>query len=101
MADGGSEYELTLCGIVIPTTWGDDGAPTGVAILTRDEGEYEVVPGDTSNRLLSHLRREVLARTVALSGPAGQQRVKVLSFAILEWAGVEDELPSLNLGDGR
>jgi hypothetical protein len=101
MAEGQTDFELTLRGIVIPITWGTDGAPTGVAILTRDEGEYEVVPGPTSDQLLCHLRREVLARTVPLSGSAGQQRVRVLSFAILEWAGVEDEPPSLNFGDGR
>jgi len=101
MDDGRSDSELTLRGIVIPTTWGTDGAPTGVAILTPDEGEYEVAPGGTSDQLLSHLRREVLARTVPLSGTAGQQRVKVLSFAILEWAGVENEPPSVNFSDGR
>jgi hypothetical protein len=93
--------ELTLCGTVIPTTWGANGAPTGVAILTRDEGEYEVEPGETSDLLLRHLRREVLARTVPLTGPAGHQRVNVLSFAILEWAGAEEESPSPDRGDGR
>lgn len=101
MAEGRSASELTLRGIVIPTTWGADGAPTAVAILTRDEGEYEVAPGSASDQLLSHLRREVLARTIPLSGSAGQQRVKVLSFAVLEWAGVEDEPPSVNSCDGR
>lgn len=101
MDEGGSASELTLCGIVIPTTWGANGAPTAVAILTRDEGEYQVEPGETSDRLLAHLRREVLARTMPLSGPAGQQRVKVLSFAILEWAGADDDNPSLSSADGR
>ena len=101
MAARRSDSELTLRGIVIPTAWGANGTPTGVAILTRDEGEYEVVTGTASDRLLSHLRREVLARTVPLSGPAGHQRVSVLSFAILEWAGVDDEPPSLYPTDAR
>jgi hypothetical protein len=101
MAETGSDSELTLCGIVIPAKWGVNGAPTEVAILTRDEGEYRVEPGDTGDRLLSHLRREVLARTVPLSGLAGHQRVMLLSFAILEWAGAEDEDPPSNSGGGR
>ena len=101
MTKGRSDSELTLRGIVIPTNWGSDGAPIGVAILTRDEGEYEVVPSATSDQLLCHLRREVLARTVPLSGPAGQQRVRVLSFAILEWAGAEDDGSSMHFSDGR
>ena len=101
MADSESNSELTLCGIVIPTTWGVDGAPTGVAILTRDEGEYEVAPGNAGDRLLTHLRREVLARTVPLSGPAGQQRVKVLSFAILEWADGDSDPITLTTRDTR
>ena len=42
MAETGSDSELTLCGIVIPAKWGVNGAPTEVAILTRDEGEYRV-----------------------------------------------------------
>jgi hypothetical protein len=101
MTESDSDSELTLRGIVIPTTWAADGAPTGVAILTRDEGEYQVAPGTTSDRLLAHLRREVLACTVPLPAAAGQRRVDVISFAILEWAGGDDELPPSSQGAER
>lgn len=101
MTDDRTDSEQTLRGIVIPTAWGADGSPTGVAILTRDEGEYEVAPGAASDRLLSHLRREILARTLPLPGPSGRQKVSVISFAILEWAGAEHDLPDMTSGEGR
>jgi hypothetical protein len=77
--------DLTLRGIVAPIDWDPTGEVRTVAILTRDEDEYEVAPGGAGSQLLAHLRREVLAQAVAVNELGNRKRARVDSFAILEW----------------
>jgi hypothetical protein len=83
---------LTLRGIVTPVDWDLDGKVRSVAILTRDEGEYQVAPGGVGDTLLSQLRREILAQAVVLEAPSDVKRVSVSSFAILEWNEPDGEV---------
>ena len=77
--------ELTLRGIVAPIEWGPTGEIRTVAIFTRDEKEYEVAPGGAGSRLMSHVRSEVLAQAETVNEPGDGVRVRVNSFAVLEW----------------
>jgi hypothetical protein len=94
MTSATHERDLVLRGIVIPFDWDPDGQVRTVAILTRDEGEYEVVPGGAGTQLLGHLQREILAHTRLLNGKDGAHRVRVDSFAILEWNESGEEFVS-------
>jgi len=100
MNGAGQQSELTLRGIVTPIDWEADGSVRTVAILTRDEGEYEVVPGGAGGRLLEHVRREILAQAVMMAAPKDAKRVSVTSFAVLEWKESDDEaVTTLNVKD--
>ena len=88
----GGKDELTLIGLVIPTRWGANGEITAVAILTRDEDEYEVEPEGMGVRLLNHLRREILAHVVRKNDPNSTKGVQVISFAVLDWENSTDDL---------
>ena len=99
MSGGVEGEELTLQGIVVPTQWSPDGKVTRVAILTRDESEYEVAPRAAARQLMNHLRREVLAQAVPTRGLGLEKRVQVNSFAVLEWTDTTDDIIStLKLG---
>jgi hypothetical protein len=102
MNGAGQQRELTLRGIVTPIAWDEDGAVRTVAILTRDEGEYEVIPGGAGGRLLQHLRREILAQAEMVADPMGVKRVNVSSFALLEWNDSDEEaVTTLNVKESR
>jgi hypothetical protein len=92
MSDVAETDGLTMRGIVVPTHWGPDGNVTRLAILTRDEGEYEVAPGGVGRGLINHLRREVLAQAVAAKDSDPGKRVVVTSFAVLEWNDSMDDI---------
>jgi hypothetical protein len=102
VSDADQEKQLTLRGIVVPAQWDGNGLVRSVAILTRDEGEYEVAPGGAGGQLTAHLRREVLAQAVLMNGPGDVKRVLVDSFAILEWNESDDEtITTLNVEGGQ
>lgn len=78
-------------GIVVPTAWGAGGEPRLVAILTPDEGEYDVTPVAAGTDLLSHLRDEVEARTVVKTDQKGRKTVTVVSFTVVGVLGEESD----------
>ncbi len=77
-----SDYEVVR-GIVLPTVWGAMGEPRLVAILTADEGEYNVAPTLAGVELLSHLKEEVEARILAKTGEWNRSTVTVVSFEVI------------------
>jgi hypothetical protein len=100
MESANHERDLVLRGIVVPSEWDIDGLVRTVAILTRDEGEYQVEPGGAGGQLVAHLQREILAQAEMLNGREGVHRVRVHSFAILEWNESGEEFVStLRLGN--
>ena len=72
-------------GIVIPVDWDDTGKVRTIEVLTADEGEFEVAPGGAGEQLMMHLRSEILAEAVLLDQEGPVRRVRVDSFAVLDW----------------
>jgi len=70
-------------GIVLPTVWSAMGEPRQVAILTPDEGEYNVAPVLAGEALLSHLREEVEARIVVKADRREGKAITVVSFTVV------------------
>ena len=70
-------------GIVVPISWGDDGKPRRVAILTSDEGEYQVASDVEGEKLLSYLREEVDALVVLESVQGERATITVVSFVVV------------------
>ncbi len=85
-------HDLTLRGIVVPIEWDEGGEPLRIAILTLDEGEYEVELEGIGRQLMQHMQQEVLVRAVPARPVGSGRTVRVLSFARLEWKESEDEL---------
>jgi hypothetical protein len=79
------ERRTMIKGLVIPVDWDQTGKVRTVGVLTDDEGEYEVASGGASGQLMMHLRREILADGVLLDAVGSVKRVRVESFAILDW----------------
>lgn len=88
--DEREDGEMTLRGIVVPVDWDLHGEVRTVAILTSDEGEYEVLPNGAGVRLAMHSRCEVLARAVSIEPEGSTRRVRITSFAILEWEDADE-----------
>jgi hypothetical protein len=76
----------TLRGIVVPASWGEDGEVLEVAISTSGEALYRVIGGSCRDGLLAALRKEVEARVSF----AGESRVSVLSFAVVDVDAAEE-----------
>jgi hypothetical protein len=83
--EGIEKRTMTLRGIVVPVDWDANGLVQTVAILTPDEGEYEVLPSGAGARLATHPRCEVLARAVVPGPGDSPRRVQITSFAVLDW----------------
>jgi hypothetical protein len=77
-------------GLVIPVDWEQTGKVRVIGILTDDEGEYEVAPGGACDHLMAHLRSEILAEAVLLDFVGPLKRVRVDSFAVLDWKASDD-----------
>ena len=74
--------EVTVRGLLTAVDWYADGTARRVAVLTPDEREYEVEPGEMCRKLLLHLRGEVILRgTVHSTGD--RQALRVTSFRVL------------------
>ncbi len=84
------EQRIMINGLVIPVDWDQTGEVRKVGVLTDGEDEYEVAPGGVSDQLKDHLRSEILADAVLLNGTGGLKKVRVNSFAILDWEGSDD-----------
>jgi hypothetical protein len=81
---------VLIKGIVIPVDWDQSGTVRTIGVLTDDEGEYEVGPGGACEQLMSHLQNEILADAVLLEPVGSVSRVRIDSFAILDWNDCED-----------
>jgi len=93
--DEPEDGQLTLRGIVVPIDWDLNGVVRAVAVLTADEGEYEVLPSGAGARLAMHSRCEVLVRAVAVDAEEPTRRVRVTSFAVLDWEDFDEhEVPA-------
>ncbi len=91
--NGGSDRRRTLIkGLVIPVDWEPTGKVRTIGVLTDGEGEYEVVPGGAFDQLMMHLRSEILAEAILLDPAGSVKRVRVDSFAILDWKGSGDSV---------
>ena len=89
--NGDNDEQRTLIkGIVIPVDWDPNGKVRMIGVLTDDEGEYEVAPGGAGEQLVAHLRSEILAEAVLLDPAGPVKRVRVDSFAILDWKDSDD-----------
>jgi hypothetical protein len=73
-------------GIVVPTEWDRNGAVRRVAILTADEGEYEVLADPTGDRLIPLLQEEVEVSGVVHGGADRASVLAVLSIRVLDMA---------------
>lgn len=75
----------TIRGFVCPIAWGADSTPTEVSVCTNDDDEFLVDPPDdpTEESLLDHADEDVEV-TGEVYMQAGQQRLRVTSFTVLE-----------------
>ena len=88
---------LLVRGLVIPIDWHSNGAVRTMGILTDDEHEYEVAPGGAGDQLIAHLRSEILARAVLLEPAGAVTRIRIDSFAILDWKDSNDTVIEADL----
>ncbi len=86
-------------GIVLPTVWGAMGEPRLVAILTPDEGEYDVAPTMAGEELLSHLREEVEARVLVKTGQKDRKTITVVSFIVVGISSQDREAENMAPAD--
>jgi len=84
------ERRIMIKGLVIPVDWDQAGNVRTIAVLTDDEGEYQVVPAGVGDQLTVHLRSEILADAVLMDATGPAKRVRVDSYAILDWRGADD-----------
>lgn len=66
---------ITITGLLVPDKWDEQGAITGLALLTGDEGKYLIKPDDNLAPLLP-----VLRQTVELQGTVKMEKGKKLFF---------------------
>jgi len=88
------EQRILIKGLVIPVDWDQTGGVRRIGVLTDDEGEYEVEAGGACDQLLTHLRSEILAEAVLLDPIDPVRRVRVESFAVLDWKDSDDWSPA-------
>ncbi len=81
-----------LRGIVVPTVWSAAGEPRLVAILTPDEGEFDVAPSAAGPELLSYLREEIEARILVKEGQKAKKSITVVSFVVVDALGLDDDV---------
>lgn len=73
----------TIRGIISPAGWSERGEVTRVRILTPNEDEYIVYPGQQSRKLLRHLH-ESLSVTGRISiGKNGEKVIRVSDYEVL------------------
>ncbi len=66
---------ITITGLLVPDKWDEQGAITGLALLTGDEEKYLIKPDDDLGPLLP-----VLRRTIELQGTVKMEKGKKLFF---------------------
>jgi hypothetical protein len=76
--------QVGIRGIVAASEWDEDGTPTGVTILTRDELEFDVESNDVGASLLQHLTREVVVCGLLGAGREGRRVLRPHSFAVMD-----------------
>jgi len=91
--------EMVVRGIVVPVSWDAVGNPLRVAILTSDEGEYQVAPSGLGRRLFSFLRQEIKARVLVPVDDDGRP-VKLVSFTLVNRRVGDDPVAELPPPDG-
>lgn len=82
MTNSPRPHDTFVEGIVVPIDWGPEGEALRIAILTLDEGEYEVAPTHAGPRLKEALRKKVEARVRVHSRPGERDLVTVFSYAV-------------------
>lgn len=88
------ERRILIKGLVIPVDWDQTGNVRTIGVLTDGEGEYEVGPGGACDQLMAHLRSEILAEAVLVDPVGPLKRVRVDSFAVLDWKDSDDWVAS-------
>lgn len=91
--------EVVVRGIVVPVSWDGVGNPLRVAILTSDEGEYQVAPSGLGRRLFSFLRQEIKARVLVPADDDGRP-VKLVSFTLVNRRIFDEPVAELPPPDG-
>jgi hypothetical protein len=94
MSGDDNQRRILIKGIVVPVDWDQAGEVQKIGVLTDDEGEYEVEPDGICDQLMIHLRSEILADAVLLDSVRSVNRVRIVSFAILDWNDSEDWIAS-------
>jgi len=76
--------QVGIRGIIAASEWDEDGRPTGVTILTRDELEFAVECNEVGTCLLDHLTREVVVCGLLAAGRDGRRVLRPHSFAVMD-----------------
>ena len=92
MAKGPSKV-TKIRGVVIPTSWDDQGNVTGVAISSHDENEYQVDPKGKGPELLLHIRKEVEA-TGVVRDEEGKKVVRIRKYTVNDAIGTANIYPT-------
>ena len=84
MEDDHTMYETTVRGIVVPAEWDDRGKVLHVAILTPDEGQYDVSDSGFGRCLLAALREEIEACICIDQTQMDRRQVTILSYRVVD-----------------
>ena len=76
-------------GIIIPSTWDEDGNIKGVSLHTFDEKEYRVEYGGVGRELLAHIHHKVAATGKIRERLDGRLYINVKSYMTLGEPQVE------------
>jgi hypothetical protein len=76
--------QVGIRGIVAASQWDEDGRPTGVTVLTRDELEFDIESNEVGAGLLAHLTREVVVCGHLGAGRDGRRVLRPHSFAVMD-----------------
>jgi hypothetical protein len=73
-------------GVIVPTSWDEQGNVTGIAISSHDENDYLVDQKGKGSELLLHIRKEVEAAGVVREDE-GKKIVRIRKYTLKE--GIE------------
>jgi hypothetical protein len=73
-------------GVIVPTSWDEQGNVTGIAISSHDENDYLVDQKGKGPELLLHIRKEVEAAGVVREDE-GKKIVRIRKYTLKE--GIE------------
>jgi hypothetical protein len=73
-------------GVIVPTSWDEQGNVTGIAISSHDENDYLVDQKGKGSELLLHIRKEVEAAGVVREDQ-GKKIVRIRKYTLKE--GIE------------